>query len=72
MDYLPDWLADWPLPIGVAALMIAVLAWRGDRKRMRRSDPDAVGFMPWRDIAFWASLAAIVALGFAARQWFAG
>lgn len=55
---------------GLLALAVAVIAWLGDRRRMRRSDPDAVGFMPWRDVAFWAFLAAALLLGLAARDWF--
>jgi hypothetical protein len=34
---------------------------------MRRSDPDAVGFMPWTTIYFVALLVACVALGLSAR-----
>ncbi len=57
---------------GLVALAVAIIAWLGDRRRMQRSDPDAVGIMPWRDIAFWASLIACIGLGLAARQWLAG
>jgi hypothetical protein len=39
---------------------------------MRRSDPDAVGFMPWRDVFFFAALIACVTLGLAAKAFFAG
>ena len=71
MDYLPEWMIDWPFPTGIAALVVAIFAYWGDRRRMRRIHPDAVGFMPWRDVAFWASLLAIVALGFGVREWLA-
>ena len=57
---------------GAIAVVIAVIAWAGDRRRMRRSDPDAVGFMPWRDLSFFALLAACILLGLAAKAWFAG
>ena len=57
---------------GCAALIVAIAAWLGDRRRMRRSQPDAVGFMPWRDVFFWALLAAIMLLGLAAKAWLAG
>lgn len=60
-----DWqaqLAEWwdeawiRASVYAAALaLVAIIAWRGDRRRMRRSVPDAVGWMPWRDIAFWAA-----------------
>ena len=74
-----DWqaiLADWldkgwvrdALPaLGLA--LLAVLAWWGDRRRINRSNPDAVGWVPWRDIAFWASVLAIVALVVAVQHW---
>jgi hypothetical protein len=57
---------------GAIAVIVAVIAWAGDRRRMRRSDPDAVGFMPWRDVFFWAFLAACLLLGLAAKDWLAG
>ena len=48
-----DWLdADW-LPwaeLAVGAIAVAIIAWWGERRRMRRSNPDAVGFMPWASV----------------------
>jgi hypothetical protein len=55
-----------------AAVVLAARAWFADRRRMRRSDPDAVGFMPWTAIFFVALLAACILIGLAAREWFAG
>ena len=46
--------------LAVALLGLAVVAWRGDRRRMTRSDADAVGWMPWRDIAFWSAFGAFL------------
>ena len=57
---------------GAIALAFAVIAWLGDRRRMRRSDPDAVGFMPWTDLFFWALLAACILLGLAVFRLEAG
>lgn len=56
---------------GALAVALAAIAWAGDHRRMRRSDPDAVGFMPWTDLFFWALLAAVILLGLAAKEWFA-
>lgn len=55
---------------GALAVVLAAIAWAGDHRRMRRSDPDAVGFMPWTDLFFWALLAAVILLGLAAKEWF--
>jgi hypothetical protein len=57
---------------GVVAAGIALVAWLGDRRRMRRSNPDDVGFVPWTAVFFWALLAACVLLGLAAREWLGG
>ncbi|MBN8484830.1 MAG: hypothetical protein J0L50_08605 [Sphingomonadales bacterium] len=46
--------------LAFALVCLAVVAWRGDRRRMTRSDADAVGVMPWRDIAFWSAFAAFL------------
>jgi hypothetical protein len=55
------------LLLGGLALAIALIAWIGDRRRMRRSEPDAVGFMPWTSVFFWAVLAALVLLALAGK-----
>ncbi len=46
--------------LSFSLLCLAVVAWRGDRRRMTRSDADAVGWMPWRDIAFWSAFLAFM------------
>ena len=58
--------------IGLTAALIAALAWWGDRRRVRRSNLDAVGWMPWTPVFFVSLLVACVALGLAARAWLAG
>ena len=57
---------------GITAAFLAVIAWIGDRRRMRRADLDKVGFMPWTVIFFAALTVAIVMLGLAGRQLLAG
>jgi len=56
---------------GVAAALLAVYSRWADIRRLRRSDPDAVGFMPWTAIYFLALFAACLILGMAARAWIA-
>lgn len=55
----------------VVALLFALVAWLGDRRRMRRTRPDAVGCMPWTGLFVWAMLAACILLGLTARAWLA-
>lgn len=58
--------------IGSAAALIAALAWWADRRRVRRSNLDAVGWIPWTPVFFVALMVAVVALGLAAKVWMAG
>ena len=68
MDELPIEL----LAGGGIAASIALIAWLADRRRMRRSDPDAVGFMPWTAVFFWALFATCVALVLGLKFWMVG
>lgn len=68
MNDVPIWLTA----LGAMALAIAAWAWFADRRRMRRSDPDAVGFMPWTGIFFWAVLVALVLFSLDLKAWLAG
>jgi len=63
--------AIWTGGAGFAAVALAVLARWADGRRLRRSDPDAVGFMPWTAIYFAALFVGCVCLGIAAREWVA-
>jgi hypothetical protein len=56
---------------GAAAILLASIAWIGDRRRIRRTNPDDVGFMPWTGLFFCALIVALVLLGLAARAWLA-
>ncbi len=66
-----DWIT-WQLLPAIGAAALALISWQLDRRRMRRSDPDAVGWLPWRDLAFWATFAAVLLFGAAARAWLRG
>lgn len=69
---LTQWLGeDWVryLLTGLGAAALSVLGWYQERRRKRRSDPDAVPWLPWRDISFWSSFAALMLLGTAFAAW---
>jgi hypothetical protein len=66
-----DWVRYLLLP-GLIALALAITGARQERRRKERSDPDAVPLLPWRDISFWSSFAALFLLGAAFKVWLTG
>ena len=71
---MEDWFVhiwQYHAALGAMALSIALCAVRGERRRLRRTNLDAVGFMPWTIIYLISFLAAIILMGLAAREWFA-
>lgn len=58
--------------IGLAAALLAVMSRWADMRRLRRADPDAVGFMPWTGIYFFALMVSCIMLGIAVRSWVQG
>ena len=67
---MDDWQV-WAL-VGASGAALVALSYWADRRRVRRTVPDAVGWMPWTGIYFTALLVACVAVGIAARAWFRG
>ncbi|WP_206239439.1 hypothetical protein [Novosphingobium terrae] len=51
------------------SVSLAVLGWLADRRRLRRADPDAVGWVPWRGISFWATMVGVLAAAGAVKFW---
>lgn len=66
-----NWLdAEW-LPwaeVAAAAVAVAAIAWWAERRRMRRSEPDAVGFMPWGTVFVLALFVVLIAAIFILRD----
>ncbi len=56
---------------GALAAIVAAISTTAERRRLKRSNMDAVGCMPWTVIFLLSFLAAVVLLGLAARDWFA-
>ena len=55
----------WTWIAGGVFLTVSLLAGLGDRRRRRRTAIDAVGWVPWRDIAALSALAGLVMLAVA-------
>jgi hypothetical protein len=54
---------------GAGLLLVSLIAVLGDRRRMRRKAIDAVGWMPWRDVAALSLFAGFVLLAVAVTGW---
>ena len=50
-------------------LLLSLLAMLGDRRRRRRTDINAVGWVPWRDLSALTAFAGLVLLAMAASEW---
>lgn len=57
--------------LALFALAVALVAFVSDLRRVKRRNPDAVGFMPWTSVFLAALFAAAVFAVFAANAWFA-
>lgn len=55
-----------------ALLLLALLAIVGERRRMRRSAIDAVGWVPWTTVFFVSFFPGITLLALAVKGWVAG
>ena len=55
-----------------ALLFVSLLALLGDRRRRRRTDINAVGWVPWRDLSAVSAFVGLVLLAMAASGWIHG
>ena len=74
LAYLPTVLFEWETARWIAAVAagVTLAAWFADRRRMRRRDPDAVGWMPWTSVFFLALMHACVFGALAFQGWVRG
>ena len=54
---------------GGLLLLVSLLAFLGDRRRMRRKAIDAVGWVPWRDVAALSLFGGFVLVTVAVSGW---
>ena len=57
---------------GGALLLIALAAFAGERRRMRRKRIDAVGFVPWTNLFFVTFFCGAVLMAIAVTGWLKG
>lgn len=57
---------------GGSFLLLALIAWLGERRRSRRKHVDAVGCMPWTTLFVLAFFCGVVLLAIAASGWLRG
>lgn len=57
---------------GGALLLVALAAFAGERRRMRRKHIDAVGWMPWTTLFFVAFFCGVSLLAVAVAGWIRG
>ena len=57
---------------GLAMLVLSFVAFMGERRRRNRRDIDAVGVLPWRDIAALTSLLGLLLMALAISGWLKG
>lgn len=58
--------------IALGLLSIAALSLVQERRRARRTNPDAVGYLPWTTIFVATSLPGMIALFLAVQGWLSG
>ena len=57
---------------GGALLALSLIAMLGDLRRRRRTDINAVGWVPWRDLSALTAFAGFVLLAMAVSGWVKG
>ena len=57
---------------GGALLLLALAAFAGERRRMRRKHIDAVGWVPWTTLFFVTFFCGVILLAVAAAGWIRG